>query len=159
VVEVAAGHLDGDVGGQQPNVGVRATVVLDVEVVGVSDRSETWRQRGEGCDRHVVAVIANLSCVIIPRCDRDLGFRLTVRFGQRTLGVAVVRLVLGTPLVLDTVAFALLALHDPVDAAPRTVLAVVVEATSELSLLAFTMALVDVFASVATTQVLVKVGT
>jgi hypothetical protein len=46
-----------------------------------------------------------------------------------------------------------------VDAALRTVLAVVVEATSELSLLAFTMALVDVFASVATTQVLVKVGT
>jgi hypothetical protein len=156
VVEVAAGHLDGDVGGQQPNVGVGATVVLDVEVVGVSDRSETWRQRGEGCDRHVVAVIANLSCVIIPRCDRDLGFRLTVRFGQRTLGMAVVRLVLGTPLVLDIVAFAL---HDPVDAALRTVLAVVVEATSELSLLAFTMALVDVFASVATTQVLVKVGT
>jgi hypothetical protein len=56
------------------------------------------------------------------------------------------------------VAFALLALHDPVDAARRTVLTVIVEATSELSLLAFTMALVDVAASVATTLVLVEVG-
>jgi hypothetical protein len=45
-----------------------------------------------------------------------------------------------------------------VDTARRVVLAVVVEATSELSLLAFTVALVDVAASVATTPVLVEVG-
>jgi hypothetical protein len=55
------------------------------------------------------------------------------------------------------VAFALLALHDPVDAARRTVLAVVVEATSELPLLAFAVTLVDVAASVSTTPVLVEV--
>jgi hypothetical protein len=55
-------------------------------------------------------------------------------------------------------AFTLLTLHDPVDTARRTILAVVVEATSELMLLAFTMALVDVAASVATTPVLVEVG-
>jgi hypothetical protein len=65
---------------------------------------------------------------------------------------------LGTPSVLDAVVFALLVLHDPVDASRRTVLAVVVEATSKLSLLAFTVALVDVAASVATTPVLVEVG-
>jgi hypothetical protein len=67
-------------------------------------------------------------------------------------------LILGTPLVLDVVASTLLALHDPVDAAWRTVLAVVVEATSELPLLAFTVTLVDVAAGVATTPVLVEVG-
>jgi hypothetical protein len=84
--------------------------------------------------------------------------RETVRVGHRTLGVGVVCLVLGTPSVLDAVVFALLVLHDPVDASRRTVLAVVVEATSKLSLLAFTVALVDVAASVATTPVLVEVG-
>jgi hypothetical protein len=73
--------------------------------------------------------------------------------------MAVVGLVLGTPPVLDVVAFALLALHDPVDTAWRTVLAIVVEATSELSLLALAVAPVDVAASVVTTLVLVDVGT
>jgi hypothetical protein len=72
--------------------------------------------------------------------------------------VAVVCLVLGTPPVLDVMAFALLALHDPVDAAWRPILVVVVEAMLELSLLVFTVALVDVVASVATTPVLVEVG-
>jgi hypothetical protein len=67
-------------------------------------------------------------------------------------------LVLGTLPVLDVVAFALLALHDPVDAAWRTVLTVVVEATSDLPLLAFVVMLVDVAAGVATTSVLVEVG-
>jgi hypothetical protein len=57
--------------------------------------------------------------------------------------VAVVRLILGTSPVLDDVAFTLLALHDLVDAARRTVLTVVIKAMSELSLLAFTVALVD----------------
>jgi hypothetical protein len=44
VVEVAAGRLDGDVVGRQPNVGVRAAVILldvGLEFVGVGDRSET----------------------------------------------------------------------------------------------------------------------
>jgi hypothetical protein len=44
VVEVAAGRLDSDVVGRQPDVGVGATgVLLDfwLEVVGVGDRSET----------------------------------------------------------------------------------------------------------------------
>jgi hypothetical protein len=57
------------------------------------------------------------------------------------------------------VALALLALHDPVDAAWRTVLVIVVEATSHLSLLALAVALVDVTAGIATTPVLVEVGT
>jgi hypothetical protein len=72
--------------------------------------------------------------------------------------VAVFGLVLGTPLILDVVAFALLALHDPVDGAWRAVLAVVVEAKSELLLLAFVVTLVDVAAGIATTPVLVEVG-
>jgi hypothetical protein len=72
--------------------------------------------------------------------------------------MAVFSLVRGTSPVLDVVAFTILVLHDPVDAARRTVLAVVVEATSELPLLAFAVTLVDVAASVATTPVLVEVG-
>jgi xanthine/uracil/vitamin C permease (AzgA family) len=55
-------------------------------------------------------------------------------------------------------AFALLALHDLVNAAWRTVLAVIVEAMSELPLLTFAVTLVDVAAGVATTPVLVEVG-
>jgi hypothetical protein len=73
--------------------------------------------------------------------------------------MAVVSLVLGMPPVFDVVAFALLALNDPVDAAQRTVLAIVVEATSELPLLAFAVTLVDVPMSVVTTPILVEVGT
>jgi hypothetical protein len=159
VVDVAAGRLVGDVVGRQPDVGVGAAVVLldvGLEVVGVGDRSETWRQRGKGRDLHVVVVVADLSRVIIPRCGHDMRSRLVVRVRHRTLGVAVVCLVLGTPPVLDVVVFAVLAVHDPVDTAWRTVLAVVVEATSKLSLLVFTMALVDVAASVATMPVLVE---
>jgi hypothetical protein len=45
-----------------------------------------------------------------------------------------------------------------VDATWRTVLAVIVEATSQLPLLAFTVTLVNVAASIATTPVLVEVG-
>jgi hypothetical protein len=56
------------------------------------------------------------------------------------------------------VAVAFFALHDPMDGARGAVLAVVVEATSELSLFAIAVALVDVATSVATTQVLVEVG-
>jgi hypothetical protein len=72
--------------------------------------------------------------------------------------VAVLGFVPGTPPVLNVVAFPLLALHDPVDAARRTVLVAVVEATLELPLLAFAVTLVDVAAGVATTLVLVEVG-
>jgi hypothetical protein len=70
--------------------------------------------------------------------------------------VAVVFLVLGAPSALDDVA---LALHDPMDAARRTVLTVVIEATSQLPLLALTMTLVDVATGVATTPVPAEVGT
>jgi hypothetical protein len=68
-------------------------------------------------------------------------------------------LVLGTPPVLDAVALELLALHDPVDNAWRTVLAIVVEATSEFSLLALAVTLVDVAAGVATSPIPDKVVT
>jgi hypothetical protein len=71
--------------------------------------------------------------------------------------VAVVFLVLGTSLVLDVVSLALLALHDLVDAARRTVLTVVVEATSEFPLLALAVMLVDVAAGVVIASVLVEV--
>jgi hypothetical protein len=72
--------------------------------------------------------------------------------------VAVVFLVLGTSPVLDVVTLTLLALHDPVDVARRTVLTVVVEATSELPLLALAVTLVDVATGVAIVSVLVEVG-
>jgi ABC-type amino acid transport system permease subunit len=72
--------------------------------------------------------------------------------------VAVFSFVLGTPPVLDVMVFALLALHDPVDAAWRTILAVIVEATSDLPLLAFVVTLVYVAAGVATTPILIEVG-
>jgi hypothetical protein len=72
--------------------------------------------------------------------------------------VAVVFLVLGTSQVLDVMALALIALHDLVDAARRTVLMVVVEATSEFPLLALAVALVDVAAGVAIVPVFIEVG-
>jgi hypothetical protein len=73
--------------------------------------------------------------------------------------VAVVFLVLGTSPVLDVVALALLTLHDLVDSAWRNVIAVVVEATSQLPVLALAMTLVDVAAGVAIASVLIEVGT
>jgi hypothetical protein len=72
--------------------------------------------------------------------------------------VAVVFLVLGTSPVLNVMALALIALHDLVDAARRTVLMVVVEATSEFPLLALAVALVDVAAGVAIVPVFIEVG-
>jgi hypothetical protein len=72
--------------------------------------------------------------------------------------VVVIFLVLGAPPVLDVVAVALLTLHDPVDAAWRTVLVIIVKATPQLSLPALAVALVDVTAGIATTPVLVEVG-
>jgi hypothetical protein len=133
MVEVAACCLDRDVIGQQPDVGVRATaVLLDVglEVVGVCDRPETWCQHGEGGESHVVATISDLSRIIVLRRSHNLRSRLPCRITDRTLRVSVVFLVLGAPPVLDIMALALLALHDLVDVAWRTVLAIVVEVTS-----------------------------
>jgi hypothetical protein len=73
--------------------------------------------------------------------------------------VAVVFLVLGTSPVLDVVALALLTLHDLVDSSWRNIIAVVVEATSQLPVLALAMTLVDVAAGVAIASVLIEVGT
>jgi hypothetical protein len=72
----------------------------------------------------------------------------------------VVCLVLGTLPVLDVAAVVFLALHDPMDDAPGGggVPAIVVEVTSELSLFALAVALVDVAMSIATTPVFVEVG-
>jgi hypothetical protein len=97
----------------------------------------------EGSDHHVVTVVADLSCIVVPHHSHDLGSRLSFRVKDRTLGVAVFGLVLGMLSVLDVVAFVL---HDLVDAAWRTVLTVVVEATSELPLLAFAVKLLHVAA-------------
>jgi hypothetical protein len=73
--------------------------------------------------------------------------------------MVVVYLVLGTPPVLDVAVIAFLVLHDPMNCSRGGVLAIIVEATSKLSLLALAVALVDVAASVATAPVLVDVGT
>jgi hypothetical protein len=62
------------------------------------------------------------------------------------------------PPVLDVVAVAFFALHDPMDGARGAVLAIVIKTTSELSLFALAVALVDVATSVVTTLVLVEVG-
>jgi hypothetical protein len=161
VVEAAASHLDNDVVGRQPDVGVGAAVVLldvGLEVIGVGDRPETWRQHREGGDCHVVTAAADLSRIITPCRGHDLRSRLMVRVGHWTLEVAAVFLVLGMSPDLDVVALALLTLHDPMDTTWRTVLAVVVEATSEFLLLALMVTLVDVTAGVSTTPVLVEVG-
>jgi hypothetical protein len=99
------------------NVGVRAAVVLldvGLEVVRLGDRPETWRQHREGGECHVIAVVTNLSRIVVLRRRHDLGSRLPHRVTDQTLGVAVVFLVLGTSPVLNIVA---IVLHDPVDAA------------------------------------------
>jgi hypothetical protein len=72
--------------------------------------------------------------------------------------MAVVCLVLGTPPVLDIVAIAFFALHDPMDGALGGVFAIIIKATLELSLFALVVVLVDVATSVATAPVLVEVG-
>jgi hypothetical protein len=71
--------------------------------------------------------------------------------------VAVVFLVLVTSPVLYVMVLALLSLHDPMDTAWRTVLAVIVEAPSEFPLIALLVTLVDVTAGIATAPVLVEV--
>jgi hypothetical protein len=72
--------------------------------------------------------------------------------------VAVGFLVLGTSPVLDVVALALLALHDPMDAARRTILTVIVEVMPKFPFLTLAVTLVDVATGVAITLIFVKVG-
>jgi hypothetical protein len=91
-------------------------------------------------------------------CSHNLRSRLAVRIRDQTLRMAAVYLVLGMPPVLDVVAIAFFTLHDSMDGARGAVLAIVVEATSKLSLFALAVALVDVVASIATALVLVEVG-
>jgi hypothetical protein len=129
-----------------------------LEVVGEGDRPKTWRQHREGDDCHVVATVADLSHAVVLCRGHNLGFGPPVWVGYRTLGVAVVFLVLGMLPVFDVEALALLALHDPVDAAWRTALTVVVEATSEFQLLALAVTLVDVAEGVTIVPVFVEVG-
>jgi hypothetical protein len=88
----------------------------------------------------------------------DLGPGLAILATDQTLRVVVVCLVLGTSSVLDVVVIALFTLHDAMDGARGVVLAIVVQTTSELPLLALAMALVDVPTSVAAAPVLVEVG-
>jgi hypothetical protein len=88
----------------------------------------------------------------------DLGPGLAILATDQTLRVVVVCLVLGTSSVLDVVVIALFTLHDAMDGARGVVLAIVVQTTSELPLLALAMALVDVPPSVAAAPVLVEVG-
>jgi hypothetical protein len=118
VVEVAARRLDDDVVGRQPDVGVRAVIILlDVclEVIGVGEGSEARGQRGKSGDGHVVAAIPGLGATLALCRGNGLGSRLVIRIWDRALWVAVVCLVLGMSPVLDVVAIALLMLHDAMD--------------------------------------------
>jgi hypothetical protein len=72
--------------------------------------------------------------------------------------MAVICLVLGTSPVLDVVALEFFALHDLMNGARGAILAIIVEATSKLSLFTLAVARVDVATSVATALVLVDVG-
>jgi hypothetical protein len=120
VIEVAISRLDGDVVGRQPDVVVRAAVVLlDVwlVVVGVGDRLETWCQHGEGSDSHIVALVSDLGGTLVLCGGHDLGSGLAILVRDRTLRVVIVRLVLGTLPVLDVVAIAIFMLHDVMDGA------------------------------------------
>jgi hypothetical protein len=76
-----------------------------------------WCQRGEGSDRHVVVVVANLGSTLILCGGHDLGSGLVVRVRDRTLRVAVVCLVLSTSLILDIMAISFFTVHDAMDSA------------------------------------------
>jgi hypothetical protein len=89
----------------------------------------------------------------------DLGSGLAILVRNQTLRVAIVHLVLGTSPLIDVVVITLLTLHDAMNGARRSILAIKVQTTSELPLLTFAMALINVAASVAATPVLVEVGT
>jgi hypothetical protein len=115
-------------------------------------------QHREGGDGHVVVVTSNLGTALVLCGSHDLGSGLAILVRNRTIRVPVIRLVLGESPVLDVMAVALLTLHDAMDGARRSVLAVVVQMTLELPLFALAMALIDVAVSVATTPVLVEVG-
>jgi hypothetical protein len=129
-----------------------------LEVVGAGDRSETWCQHGEGSDGHIVTVVSDLGSTLVLRWGHDLGSGLAVLVRDRTLRVAVICLVLSTLPVLDVVAIAIYTIHDAMNGAREGVLAIVVEATSKLSLFLLAVALVDVAASVTAAPVLVEVG-
>jgi hypothetical protein len=89
MIEIATSRLDDNVVGRQPDVGVGAVVVLlDVrlEVVWVGNRSETRRQRGEGGDGHVVAVVSDLGSTLILRGSHNLGSGLAILVRDRTSG-------------------------------------------------------------------------
>jgi hypothetical protein len=89
-----------------------------------------------------------------------MGSGLVVRVRYRTLEVAVIRLVLSMSLVFDVVAIVFFTLHDSMDDAwGGGVLAIVIEVTSKFSLFTLAVVLVDVAAGVATTPILVEVGT
>jgi hypothetical protein len=94
---------------------------LDVrhEVVRVGDRSKTRGQRTEGGDGHVIAVTSDLGAALIWCGGHNLGSRLAILVRNRTLRVAVVRLVLGTSHVLDVIAVTLLTLHDAMSGSRR----------------------------------------
>jgi hypothetical protein len=161
VIEVVANLLDSDVIGRQPDVRVGvAIVLLDVrlEVVGVGDRPETRCQRREGGDGHVITVVSDLGSAFIFSQGPQPGILLMILVRDRTLRVAVARLVMGTLPVLDVVAIALFTLHDVMDGARGGVLTIIVHTTSELPLLELVMALVNVAASVAAVPVLVEVS-
>jgi hypothetical protein len=161
MIEVATDLLDSDIVGRQPDVRVGAAVVLldvQLEVVRVGDRWETRRQRREGGDGYVIDVVSDLGGAFILRGGHDLGSGLAILVRDRTLRVAVVRLILGMSPVLDIVTIALFTLHDAMDSARGAVLAIVIQTMSKLPLFALTMALVDVSTSVAPTLVLVEVG-
>jgi ABC-type branched-subunit amino acid transport system permease subunit len=115
-------------------------------------------QCGEGSDGHVIAVVSDLGGILVLCGGHDLGSGLAILVRDRTLRVAIIRLVLGTSSVLDVVMIVLFTLHDAVDGAQGAVLPVVVQVTSKLPLFVLAMALVDIAMSVAAASVLVEVG-
>jgi hypothetical protein len=102
VIEVATSHLDCDVVGRHLDDGVGAVVILldvQLDVVGLGDRSETRVQRREGGDGHVVTVISDLGAILVLCWGHDLGPVLVILVRNRTLRVAIVRLVLARRLL------------------------------------------------------------
>jgi phage tail tape-measure protein len=83
---------------------------------------------------------------------------LVILILRTLLQMTVVYFILGAAPVLDVVTVVLLTFHDAVQDSRGAVLAVVLRATSQLSLFTLAMALVDVAASVAGASVLIEVG-
>jgi hypothetical protein len=76
-----------------------------------------WCQCGEGSDGHIIAVVSDLGSTLVLRGGNDLGSGLAVLVRDRTLRVAVVRLVLNTSSVLNIMAIAIFTLHDAMNSA------------------------------------------